>query len=215
MELSSNLLRKTALSKSQYAQQWLIWNESAVELTTRVCHNTYLEAEKEATRLARLHPGSNFYILEKVAATKCNSASLPPVIVTPFGKQWRSVVAPDIVIERKDCAPPIPIEDAAEAARNARWVAMRDTVAVAVDDEVMTATELAWKASNARQAAEDAAAARWRSMRDAADSARLNATMACNAAKAATAAAERAAWTLGAAVKAGGGGSGCPGRSTS
>ena len=67
--------------------QYLIWNESDESLRTRVCHDTFAAAEKEATRLAKRYPGNNFVILRKAAVVRSEMPPAPTARIRYFAGQ--------------------------------------------------------------------------------------------------------------------------------
>ncbi len=64
---------------------WLVWNPNGN--APRFKHETESSARQEAERLARLHSGETFILLEAVAAVKKPE---PPV-------QWEELIDPDEV----------------------------------------------------------------------------------------------------------------------
>ncbi len=55
-------------NKQTYATFWLVWNPNNRNPTHR--HSSEASATSEAERLARLHPGETFVVLESVCARR-------------------------------------------------------------------------------------------------------------------------------------------------
>lgn len=53
---------------------YLVWNPAGYPPKYR--HDTYKNAEQEATRLARLHPGQKFYVLAVACEAVCNDVTI-------------------------------------------------------------------------------------------------------------------------------------------
>lgn len=49
---------------------WMVWNPNGSAPT--VCHKSEALAQGEANRLARQHPGQNFYVLQAITETVKN-----------------------------------------------------------------------------------------------------------------------------------------------